>query len=184
MDISVVGAGRVGTALAVLWRRAGHRILAVAGGAATTERAATHLPGIPVLDDAAAARDAEVVLIATPDDAIAAACAQIAPALRPGAAVIHASGATSLDALGAAADARTLSLHPLQTCPTVESAVERIPGAVFAVTALDEAGFALGERLAFLFGAGVARGDDELAGAHDGVRQHVRPPSHADAGDS
>ena len=161
MDISVVGAGRVGTALAVLWQRAGHRIVAVAGGAATRARAATHLPGVPVLDDAAAARGAEVVLIATPDDAIATACAQIAGELRAGAAVIHASGATGLDALGAAAGARTLSLHPLQTCPTVEAAVERIPGAAFAVTALDEEGYALGERLALDAGGRPFRLADE-----------------------
>jgi len=148
VEISVVGAGRVGTALAVLWRRAGHHIVAVAGGSATAGRAAAHLPGVPVLDDASAALDAEVVLIATPDDAIRTACAQIAPALRPGAAVIHASGATGLDALDAAGGARRLSLHPLQTCPTVEAAVERIPGAAFAVTALDEEGFALGMGLA------------------------------------
>ena len=160
MDISVVGAGRVGTALAVLWQRAGHRIVAVAGGAETAERAAAHLPGVPVLDDASAARDAEVVLIATPDDAIAAACAQVAPALRPGAAVIHASGATGLDALEAAGR-RTLSLHPLQTCPTVEAAVERIPGAAFAVTALDEEGYALGERLALDAGGRPFRLADE-----------------------
>jgi predicted short-subunit dehydrogenase-like oxidoreductase (DUF2520 family) len=160
VDISVVGAGRVGTALAVLWQRAGHRIVAVAGGAATPGRAAAHLPGVPVLDDASAARDAEVVLIATPDDAIAAACAQVAPALRPGAAVIHASGATGLDALEAAGR-RTLSLHPLQTCPTVEAAVERIPGAAFAVTALDEEGYALGERLALDAGGRPFRLADE-----------------------
>src|SRR3990172_710703 len=161
MDISVVGAGRVGTALAVLWQRTGHRILAVAGGAATAERAAAHLPGVPVLDDASAARDAEVVLIATPDDAIATACAQIAGELRACAAVIHASGATGLDALGAAASARTLSLHPLQTCPTVEAAVERIPGAAFAVTAIDEEGYALGERLALDAGGRPFRLADE-----------------------
>jgi predicted short-subunit dehydrogenase-like oxidoreductase (DUF2520 family) len=161
MEISVVGAGRVGTALAVLWQRAGHRIVAVAGGPATPERAATHLPGVPVLDDASAARDAEVVLIATPDDAIATACAQIATELRSGAAVIHASGATGLDALGAATSARTLSLHPLQTCPTVEAAVERIPGAAFAITAVDEEGYALGERLALDAGGRPFRLADE-----------------------
>jgi predicted short-subunit dehydrogenase-like oxidoreductase (DUF2520 family) len=39
-------------------------------------------------------------------------------------------------------------VHPFQTCPTVEAAVERMAGATFAVTATDEEGFALGERLA------------------------------------
>jgi predicted short-subunit dehydrogenase-like oxidoreductase (DUF2520 family) len=161
VDISVVGAGRVGTALAVLWERAGHRIVAVAGGEATRARAATHLPDVPVLEDAEAARGAEVVLIATPDGAISTACAEIAPALEPGAAVVHASGATGLDALAAASGARRLSVHPLQTCPTVEAAVERIPGAAFAVTATDEEGFALGERLALDAGGHPFRLADE-----------------------
>lgn len=152
MDLAVVGAGRVGTALAVLWRRAGHRILAVAGGAATPERAAAHLPGVPVLDAVAAARGAGLVLIATPDAAIAIVCEQIsrAGAVGPGVVVAHASGATGLDALASArsAGATTLSIHPLQTCPTVEAAVERIPGAGFAITAASEDAYALGERLA------------------------------------
>jgi len=163
VDISVVGAGRVGTALAVLWQRAGHRIVAVAGGASTAGRAAAHLPGVPVLENAPAAHGAEVVMIATPDAAIANACAQIAPALERGVAVIHASGATGLDVLeeAAAVGARVLSLHPLQTCPTVEAAVERIPGAAFAVTAADEEGFALGEALALDAGGHPFRLADE-----------------------
>ncbi len=67
-----MGAGRAGTALAVLWRAAGHRIVAVSGGDATAERAARYLPGVPVLDAAGAARDSEILVVAVPDDAIAA----------------------------------------------------------------------------------------------------------------
>jgi predicted short-subunit dehydrogenase-like oxidoreductase (DUF2520 family) len=119
---------------------------------------------VEVRDDPDAARDAEVVLIATPDGAIEGACRQIAPALATGASVVHASGATGLDALAAAAavGARTLSVHPLQTCPTVEAAVERIPGAAFAVTAVGEEAFALGERLARDAGGRPFRIADEL----------------------
>ncbi|MGZ8636868.1 MAG: Rossmann-like and DUF2520 domain-containing protein [Actinomycetota bacterium] len=152
MDLAVVGAGRVGTALAVLWRGSGHRIVAVAGGAATPERAALHLPGVPVLDNVAAARGAGVVVIATPDGVIAGVCEELSGSgsVGPGVAVAHASGAVGLDALGPArsAGAAVLSIHPLQTCPTVDAALERIPGAGFAITADDEGGFALGERLA------------------------------------
>ena len=148
MDLAIVGAGRVGTSLAVLWRRAGHRIVAVAGGPATPERAARFLPGVPVADAVEAATGAEIVVIATPDAVIATVCREMADAgaLGSASAVVHASGATGLDALDAAASvgARILSVHPLQTCPTVEA----IPGAAFAVTALGEDGFALGERLA------------------------------------
>jgi predicted short-subunit dehydrogenase-like oxidoreductase (DUF2520 family) len=90
--------------------------------------------------------------VATPDGAIAGACEEIARggAVGPGAAVAHASGATGLDALAPArsAGAVVLALHPLQTCPTVEAAIERIPGAGFAVTSDAEDGLALGERLA------------------------------------
>ncbi|MGA9161861.1 MAG: Rossmann-like and DUF2520 domain-containing protein [Actinomycetota bacterium] len=152
MDLAIVGAGRVGMSLAVLWQRSGHRIVAVAGGPATPERAARFLPGVPVLDAVGAATDAEIVVIATPDAAIAGVCREMAEAgaLETASAIVHASGATGLDALSAAASvgAATLSVHPLQTCPTVEAAVERLPGAAFAVTAVDEDGFELGERLA------------------------------------
>src|SRR5215218_450057 len=152
MDLSIVGAGRVGTSLAVLWQRAGHRIVGVAGGSATPERAARFLPGVRVADAVEATEGAEVVVIATPDAAIAEVCEEMAKAgvLGSADAVVHASGATGLDALGPAASvgASTLSVHPLQTCPTVEAAVQAIPGASFAVTALDEDGYALGERLA------------------------------------
>src|SRR5262245_31126704 len=164
MDLSVVGAGRVGTSLAVLWRRAGHRIAAVAGGSATPERAARFLPEVPVLDAIGAAKAAEVVVIATPDAAIALVCEEMAAAgaLDLANAVVHASGATGLDALGSAAamGVSTLSVHPLQTCPTVEAGVERIPGSMFAVTASEDEGFALAERLARDAGGRPVRIDD------------------------
>jgi predicted short-subunit dehydrogenase-like oxidoreductase (DUF2520 family) len=165
MDLAVIGAGRVGTALAVLWRRAGHRILAVAGGAATPERAATHLPGVPVLGAVDAARDAGVVVVATPDASIAGVSEELARAgiLGPGVAVAHVSGATGLDALAAArsAGAATLSIHPLQTCPTVQAAIERIPGSGFAITSETDDALALGERLALEAGGRPFRLADE-----------------------
>ena len=166
MDVAVVGAGRVGTALAVLWRDAGHRIVGVAGSAATPARAARFLPGVPVVEAADAARGAEVVAIATPDAVIAEVCRALASAgaLGPGSSVVHASGATRLDALASAraAGARVLSVHPLQTCPTVEAALERLPGAAFAVTAEEEPAYALGERLALDAGGKPFRLDDDV----------------------
>jgi predicted short-subunit dehydrogenase-like oxidoreductase (DUF2520 family) len=152
MDVAVIGAGRVGTAMAVLLARAGHRIRAVAGGEATRERAARFLPGVPVLPPEEAARGIELVLLGTPDAAIEPVCTSLARAgaLGAGQAAAHLSGATGLSALGAAeaAGATVLSVHPLQTCPDVEAAVARIPGAAIAVTARTPEGYALGERLA------------------------------------
>ena len=152
MDIAVIGAGRVGTALAVLWGGAGHTIVAVTGRDAPVERAARYLPGIPVVPPGEAATRAEITVIATPDQAIAPSVAELAlagPAIS-GNVVAHVSGAQGLDTLSEAerAGAHPLALHPLQSFPTVEAGIERLPGSAAAVTARSEEVFSLGERLA------------------------------------
>ena len=70
MKVAVIGAGRVGIAIAVLLERAGHRLVGVSGRGETPGRAGAHLPGVPVLEPAAAAALAELVVIGTPDDVI------------------------------------------------------------------------------------------------------------------
>lgn len=157
MDVAVVGAGRVGTALAVLLERAGHQVVAVCGRTQTRARVAQFLPLVPIVGAADASRRAELVLITTPDDAIAAVCADIAGSdgFRRGQVVAHASGALGLEVLDPAreAGARRLCLHPLQTFPDVDSALTSISGATMAVTADDEETTELGERLALDLGA-------------------------------
>jgi predicted short-subunit dehydrogenase-like oxidoreductase (DUF2520 family) len=166
MDIAVIGAGRVGTAMAVLLSRAGHRIAAVSGREETEARAARYLPGVPVLALAEAVRAGDLAVIAVPDDelpsVVAAAAAE--DAFGPGRWVAHVSGATGLGVLGPAhaAGARRLAVHPLQTFPDVDGAIARLPGSAIAVTADDEDGFALGERLARDLGGEPFRLADEL----------------------
>jgi predicted short-subunit dehydrogenase-like oxidoreductase (DUF2520 family) len=166
MDVGVVGAGRVGTALAVLLQRAGHRIVAVSGGEATYGRAARYLPGVPVFPAENTALAAEVVVLATPDAAIEPICTALAMAgvLGPDRALVHLSGATGLDALGTAeaGGAAVLSVHPLMTCPDVEAAIARIPGSAFAVTARSPLAFQLGERLALDVGGRPFALEDEM----------------------
>jgi predicted short-subunit dehydrogenase-like oxidoreductase (DUF2520 family) len=166
MDVAVVGAGRVGTALAVLLAKAGHRIVAVSGRGSSRARADRHLPGTPFLAPVDAAREGEEVLLAVPDDVVAQVCHQVASGggFRKGQLVAHLSGSVPLLALGPAraAGAAVLSAHPLQTFPDVDSGIERLPGAAVAVTAWDEEGFAAGERLARDAGARPFRLDEEL----------------------
>ena len=113
--ITVVGRGRVGTALARS---------AAATGVELTQA------GRDDLDERL--RNAEVALLCVPDAEIAAACASavaVGPRLRF---VGHTSGATTLATLAGAADAgiATFSLHPLQTVPDGEADLVGSPAAV------------------------------------------------------
>lgn len=161
MDIAIVGAGTVGTAVAVAWARAGHRITAVAGRSATAARAAAWLPDVPVrpLDDVATG--AALVVFGVPDDALPEAVAAVTPHLPPTAWVAHLSGASGLEVLAPAAPARPLAVHPLQTFADVAGAIRALPGCTVAVSARDAEGWELGERLACDLGAEPFRLADE-----------------------
>lgn len=152
MDVAIVGAGRVGTAIAVMLGRAGHRIVAASGRDASRERVARYLPDVPYLGMVEAATRGAVVVLGVPDDGIR----ETAQALVDGGAVrreqaaLHLSGSASLEELAPAreAGATVLSVHPLQSLPDVETAIARLPGSAVAVTADEESGYALGERVA------------------------------------
>lgn len=111
----VVGPGRVGRSLATAASRAGLEC-ALAGRE----------------DAAIAAERAGAALLCVPDAAISDACETIAPAVPPLRFVGHTSGATGLEALTAAAarGASTFCLHPLQTIPDGETALDGAPCAV------------------------------------------------------
>ncbi len=165
MDVAIIGAGRVGTALGVLLARGGHSIVAASGRDASRERVGRHLPEVPFLGPVEAANRGEAVILGVPDDRIRRSCEALARGggVRGGQSVIHLSGSVPLEALSAAreAGAGILALHPLQTFPDVEAAVERLPGSAMAVTAPDEDGYVLGERLAADVGGRPFRLPDE-----------------------
>ncbi len=120
-SIAIIGCGKVGTSLGAFLYRAGYPIAGLASRtAASVERASEVIgSGRAANDSADAAKSGEVVLITTPDDAIADACAAIAArgGFRPGHVVLHCSGAlpSTLLADAAAAGAAVGSLHPLQS---------------------------------------------------------------------
>ena len=167
-----MGAGRVGTAVAVLLQRAEHTIVAVSGRGATRGRAASFLPGVAVVDARDAVADADLVIVGVPDDVIEEVVVSLGDAVRAGRWIAHLSGARGLDVLDAAreAGARPLAVHPLQTLPDVAGAIERIPGSAIAVTADDEEGYSLGERIA-----------EDLLGEPFRLQDELRPLYHAAA---
>jgi predicted short-subunit dehydrogenase-like oxidoreductase (DUF2520 family) len=174
VKVAVIGAGTVGTAIAVLLDQAGHRIVGISGRAETRARASSYLPNTPFLEPAEAAAAAELVVIGTPDDVIQPTVEAVvaAAAVGPGTWVAHLSGSLGLDALRDAreAGARILAIHPLQTFPDVDSALVSLPGATIAVTAEDDAGYLLGERLV-----------DELLAVPFRLADELRPLYHAAA---
>jgi predicted short-subunit dehydrogenase-like oxidoreductase (DUF2520 family) len=145
---ALVGPGRAGTTISLALATAGHRLVAVAGrrvSAASTQAVAARL-GAPAVSIADVGRDADVVVIATPDAAIEAAADELAAGLQPDALVLHLSGARGLDALAALAsarpDVRIGALHPLQTLPSARpdaaESADVLRGAWAAVCGPDE----------------------------------------------
>ncbi len=140
LAVGVVGFGRVGGALGVALGRAGHRVVAVSGVTdATWRRADRLLPGVPVLPAAEVAAQAELLLVTTPDDVLADVVATLAAqgAFRAGQIVLHTSGRHGLEVLEPvrAAGALPLALHPVMTFAGGAEDADRIPGAVFGVSA-------------------------------------------------
>jgi predicted short-subunit dehydrogenase-like oxidoreductase (DUF2520 family) len=136
---ALVGPGRAGTTLAVALVRTGARAVAVAGRSpdAPSVRRAAGLLDVPARPVDDAGHDADVVLLGVPDAAIAEVGAALAPGLRPGALVVHLSGACTLDELHklhvARPDVALGSLHPLQSLPSIEIGLTRLPGSWCAV---------------------------------------------------
>lgn len=136
-SIGFIGAGVVGTALAVSLAAVGYPVVAVASRRYTSaQRLADQVPGCTAYVDAQPIADvAELVFITTPDSAIASVADTVR--WRAGQMVVHTSGAHSVYILAAAASQGALvgSFHPLQSFANAEEALENLPGTTFAIEA-------------------------------------------------
>lgn len=134
--IALIGAGRVGTAIAELMRRSGHRIAGVASGTAQSAELASERLAAPVFDATGELPACDLVLIATPDDAIAAVARVVSRSIEPGMVVVHLAGSLGVDVLRAVTGMGGLAcaLHPVQACPDVDTAIERLPGSAWGLT--------------------------------------------------
>ena len=132
---ALAGAGRVGTAVATLLQRAGHEAVAVASRSVASAERAHELIGAEVVDFEELPR-VDVVLLGVSDGAIESMSERIAPRLRERAVVIHFAGAFGIEPLKAVTTAggRAAALHPVQACPSVATAIKRLPGSAWGVT--------------------------------------------------
>jgi predicted short-subunit dehydrogenase-like oxidoreductase (DUF2520 family) len=135
LSVALVGAGRVGTAVAQLLKQRGHRIVGVwSRSPESARRAAEYLgtttfqlhPGV----------SCDVALIGASDGSIAPVAARISPSLGPGTVACHFAGSLGLGPMKAVLDsgARGCALHPVQTVPDVAAGVARLPGCAWGVT--------------------------------------------------
>ena len=138
--VSVIGPGRVGTALAMALPRELYQVHGVAGRSrADVDRFMGAVPGAIERSMEEAAREADVVLLAVPDDQLVPLVRELAAAdaVRPGSVWVHTAGGHGLAALELArlAGARVAACHPAQTFPDPDTGRASLPGATWAVTA-------------------------------------------------
>ncbi len=137
--LALVGPGRAGSTIALALNAQGWRVTAVAGrapDASSTVAIAACLDARTALVSEAG-RDAQVVIIATPDAAIESVARALMASLEPDALVVHLAGSRGLDVFDALREARpdvrVAALHPLQSFPSTSAGLERLAGSYAAV---------------------------------------------------
>jgi predicted short-subunit dehydrogenase-like oxidoreductase (DUF2520 family) len=137
LKIGFIGAGTVGTALAVRLTEKGYPVVAVVSRTrASAEKLAARVEGCQVCDTTQEVPQvADLTFITTPDDAIASVADQIS--WPSGVRAIHCSGAHSVDLLQSASKSGAMAgaFHPLQTFASADHAIGNIPGSTFGVEA-------------------------------------------------
>lgn len=137
LPVGIVGAGTVGTALAVGLQQAGYPVVAAGSRSfASAQRLAEQVPGCAAVPQLQQVVDrAELVFLTVPDDAIR----DVADNLewRTLQMAVHCSGAQPLTVLRGPRHlgAQVGALHPLQTFSSVRAALDNMPGSTFAVEA-------------------------------------------------
>ena len=143
--VAIIGAGRVGSSVGFLLKRAGYAVTAVAARtAAAAEQAVAFIGGgEPLADVIKAASRAEIVFITTPDRDIREVCDTISTndGLKSGSLIVHMSGAHSLELLNAARTTGSYRavIHPLQSLASREQGIKNLPGSYFRIEADPEA---------------------------------------------
>ena len=137
LKLGFIGAGTVGTALAVRLSNKGYNVAAVSSRSLTSAKnLAQAIGGCQVFDNGQGVADtAELVFITTPDDVIATVASEIQ--WHTGQSVVHCSGADSTQSLESAekSGAQVGVIHPLQTFASAQQAIENMPGSTFALEA-------------------------------------------------
>jgi predicted short-subunit dehydrogenase-like oxidoreductase (DUF2520 family) len=160
LTINIIGAGRLGTALAYALSSRGHSIAAIVSRRKAHARRAARLIG-DKRTRALAQKEldqlphADIIFITTPDDVIAEVAAQLATSLKldrrgKSSTVLHASGALSSEVLSVlrARGFQTGSMHPLVSVSEPRAGAQSLQKAFYCVE---------GERAAVALARGIVR---------------------------
>jgi len=169
--VSIIGAGRLGTALAVALERRGYSIESVVTRRAQKARYAATLldrkPQVLTAKQLPSLRPADVFLITVPDDQIVGVAAQLS-GLEFDATALHTSGALSADVLAPLRKRgwHTGSIHPLISVSDSDAVID---GAFWSVE---------GDAAALRTGKAIVR---DLGGNSFSIRSEDKPLYHAAA---
>lgn len=132
--IGIIGAGRVGSALALSLAEKGHTIGAIASRRDNTARAlARRIAGAQAVSAAEVARRCDLVFLTLPDSAVAPVAAELP--WRASQSVVHTSGGLGLSVLdpAAARDALPGGFHPLRAFAAGDSAANAFAGVTIGI---------------------------------------------------
>jgi predicted short-subunit dehydrogenase-like oxidoreductase (DUF2520 family) len=138
----IIGAGRAGAVLGAALMRAGHTITAVSAVSDLSRlRAEALLPGAPIVPVDDVPSNADLVVVAVPDDVLPGLIEGLANAgaVRPGQFWMHPSGRHGIGVLAPVAEHHGLPLavHPVMTFTGTSVDLARLDGCPFGVTAPD-----------------------------------------------
>jgi len=135
--LGFIGAGTVGTALAIRLNRKGYPVVAASSRRfSSAQNLAEAVSGCRAFENNQdVANTAELVFITTPDDTIPLVASEVQ--WHTGQSVLHCSGADSTDSLEPAKrlGAQVGVFHPLQTFAGVHQAIDNIAGSTFSLEA-------------------------------------------------
>ena len=154
IKIGFIGAGRVGTALAVKLKEVGYNVFGVSSRSEENIRRFLQYVGgaKDFKNPEALLEEVELIFLTVPDDALREVV--ISLPWKEHHQVVHTSGALSLDVLEEARKrgAEVGSFHPCQAFATIDQAINNIPGSVFGIEASSEGLRTLLERMALDLG--------------------------------
>ncbi|MGM0365519.1 MAG: Rossmann-like and DUF2520 domain-containing protein [Actinomycetota bacterium] len=151
INISIIGAGRVGSTIAYLFKKTKHPDISLSCVASRTQKSLARLKDFLgpysrdltfTTDVLESAQNGNCLLLATPDDVIGNVSDTVFGKITDyrGRFVLHFSGSKSLKVLQKAREAGAMvgCMHPIKSFASAEAAVKTIKGTVFGITYSDQ----------------------------------------------